>query len=122
MEITEKLSLETPNRSKSRWIKTILGLAEWEMMGALGGISSKTLGNWLGDFEDKVAKNSPEFQFLLDIPRAARGVIRPEFLAEWLHDPSEELGGIAPVELLMRSDTRNRVLALLHDLKHGNLA
>ena len=122
MITSEKLTLAAPNEGKCLWIKMILGLEEWEMMGALGGISSKTLGNWLGDLKDQAARNKSEFQFLLEIPRAARGVIKSEFLAEWLHDPSEELGGIAPVELLMRRDTRDRVLTLLRDLKYGNLA
>jgi len=122
MPLSAKLNLEAPKSGKCRWLKAILGLQEWEMMGALGGISSKTLANWLSDPADKAVGENAEFQLLFQIIQLARGVLKAEHLADWLHEPSEEFNGMAPVELLMRPETRGRVIAVLRDLKYGNLA
>ena len=122
MALTAKISLEIPNREKCRWLKGVLGLQEWEMMGALGAISSKTLANWLANPEDGPAIRSAEFQNLLELTQLARGVIKAEHFAGWLHEPSDEFGGLSPGELLMRPETRPRVTAVLRDLKYGNLA
>ena len=122
MGITAEIKLQIPPRSKCRWMKAVLGLQEWEMMGALGGISSKTLANWLADHDDKAALKSVEFQRLLEITQLARGVIRPAHLPDWMHEPSEEFGGLAPIDMLMRPDTGERVIAVLRELKYGNIA
>jgi len=113
--------LEKPRpRNNIRMVKDTLGLAEWELMGALGGISSKTLTNWLSN--PKPAQKDDHFLFLLRLLDLSRDIIKKDRLADWIHEPQEEFGGLTPAQMLTREETRDRVLTLLRELRYGNLA
>ncbi|MEK6543013.1 MAG: hypothetical protein AABZ44_01055 [Elusimicrobiota bacterium] len=115
--LTEK---RHPKENDVLFVRKALGFEEWEMMAALGGISSKTLTNWLRD--PRTALEDENLRFLKELIECAKGVIRRDKLSDWIHEPQEEFGGLTSAQMLTSHETRGRVVALLRQLRHGNLA
>jgi hypothetical protein len=99
MPTTIKVSLEIPQKEKSRWLKSVLELSDTEMTLTLD-VSPKTLANWLKDSNDTAALESVRFDRLLKLVEQAKGVIRADELGHWMHTPNKALGGLIPAKHL----------------------
>ena len=115
---TKEVSMQIPAREKCRWIKELFDFKDAEMAHVLN-ISVETLRNWLKDPADAQAVDSVRFHRLLSLTQLAKGVIRPERLAQWLHTENKALGDFVPANLLVDPAGYRLVATLVEDLRSG---
>ena len=115
---TVDVSLDVPIKEKCRWLKAILGLSDAEMAVTLN-ISPKTLSNWLKDPHDTSAKESLRFHRLLKLVSLAKGVVRPDRLANWMHEPNKALEEMVPAVHLGDERGYTLVAGVLEEARSG---
>jgi len=83
----------------ARW-----GVTDGEAAVILGGISAKTFRRWREGAYGRVNRDlADRLSYVIGIHRALRVIFRePANGYAWMRRPNEELGGVTPVELLLR--------------------
>jgi DNA-binding transcriptional regulator YiaG len=99
-----------------RSIRERLGLTQ-EMFARLAGFSVRTVADW----ESGKAPAAAKAQRLTEIQRlqqALAGVMRADFIGQWLQTPIDAFAGLKPIEVIERGEV-DRIWRMIYDLESG---
>jgi DNA-binding transcriptional regulator YiaG len=97
-------------------VRTAFGLSR-KAFARVTSFSERTISGWEGGS----AMTEPGLRKMRELKRLHRslaGVMKPEFVHQWLESPNEEFEGFKPLELIERGEI-DRIFRFVYDLESG---